>query len=157
MTCPLAKNRSVLWHLATILLLASSMAKADIAHTQLESYDFATDKHTLYNAFTEQKEPGVITFSTSAVNVQGETMRNAYRLCLDKAKTRGYLRILSEDRAQEIHGPNVPLVNFSHEQDLHLLLVPLRGERHVVYFADTSDLWVVDVGATLQSSPDCKR
>ncbi|YCI82878.1 hypothetical protein M1D83_06820 [Enterobacteriaceae bacterium] len=157
MTCPRAKNRSVLWGLATVLLLASAMAKAEITHTQLESYDFTTGKHTLYNALNKQKEPGVIDFSMSSVNRPGEAMRNEYRLCLNKAQTKGYLRILSEPDEQQTGSPKVPLVNFSLEQDLHLIFIPLRGERHLVYFTDTSDLWVVDVGATLESSPDCKR
>ena len=158
MKCLLAtKNKRLYSGLAALLWLISPASQAEIKHIQLEFYDFATDKYQLHNVEPSSSAKGVIHFGIAPADASGEAHTEEYRLCLDKTETRGYFRLLSKPDTPEKSQLEGPLAKFAHEQDLHLSLLPLPGDRRLIYFADTTVLWVTDNAATLASSPDCKR
>lgn len=157
MKCLHVINKPVTLLVAALLLAGAPLAYGAITHTQLESYDFATGESEVFNVLNEHKDEGVMRFTSFKAGNPEQVLTDDYRICLNKAGTQGYLRILGTRPVSDVPAPQVPLVRFAHEQDLHLALLPLPGDRRLIYFADTTDLWVVDNGAALKSSPDCKR
>lgn len=157
MACLIVTSKRLVQALAAVCTLISPLLHAEITHTQLEFYDFATDKQEAHTIKTESQEPGVVRFTTSAIGEEEKSLVNDYRLCLNKAGTQGYFRMLSDGENGQLSGAEVPLLAFSQEQDLHLSVVPVPTDRRLVYFADTTVLWIADPRIALQSSPDCKH
>lgn len=157
MKCLPVKNKRLPRAIAVLSLLISPLMQAEIMHTQLEFYDFATGKHDIHTIRSEALETGVFRFTAEPVGEPGKTLVDDYRLCLNTAGTQGYFRVLGGTATTDVSNTEAPLLRFSQEQDLHLALMKLPNERRLVYFADTTVLWVVDNKIALQSSPDCKH
>lgn len=157
MKCLIARNSRLSGAVMACWLAGCTLAQAEITHTQLESYDFATDQHQLSDINIDYTDAGNLRI-TSVPQAKPElALTTDYRMCLNKAGTQGYLRILGEAPSADASAAQAPLVKFAHEQDLHLALTPLPAGRRLIFFADTTDLWVIEDGATLESNPDCKR
>ncbi|WP_312583651.1 hypothetical protein [Atlantibacter sp.] len=157
MKCPSVINKPLLGVVTALLLTGAPQAFGTITHTQLESYDFVTREGEIINVKNEHKDVGVMRFISASPDKAEQVLTDEYRICLNSAGTQGYLRILGTAPVKEVAAPQVPMVRFAHEQDLHVLLLGLPKDRRLIYFVDTADLWVVDKGAALKSSPDCKR
>lgn len=157
MKCLHANNKRFSGVVAALSILISPLATAEIIHTQLEFYDFANNKNQLFDITSQKQDSGEMRLTLRSVELPGKALANDYRLCTNKAGTQGYLRILGDMSKDEASRLDAPVVNFAHEQDLHLTFIPLPNDRRLIYFNDTAVLWVLDAGTQLESSPDCRR